>query len=72
MALLARILPFYISAETPKQILTHDETLAELRERGLPIELLEHLRKAPEILDDDENPDPYGIMQNVTPNDTGK
>jgi len=40
--------------------------LAELKERGLPIELLEHLRKAPEILDDDENPDPYGLLKDVS------
>jgi hypothetical protein len=63
---MARILPFYVSTELPRQILTREETLSELRERGLPIELLEHLRRAPEILDDGENPDPYH-MHDVTP-----
>jgi hypothetical protein len=39
-----------------KAILTREETLAQLRERGLPLELIDHLRKAPEILDWDEVP----------------
>jgi hypothetical protein len=57
IALLARILPYYVSTELPeKAILTREETLAQLRERGLPLELIDHLRKAPEILDWDEVP----------------
>jgi len=67
MALLARILPYYITTDLPRQILTREETLAELKERGLPVELIDHLRRAPEILDDGENPDPYGLMQDVSP-----
>jgi hypothetical protein len=56
LAILARILPYYVSTELPKQILTRDETLAELKERGLPIELIDHLRRAPEELRDGEHP----------------
>jgi hypothetical protein len=67
MALLARILPYYVSVELPKEILTRDETIAELKERGLPLELLDHLRRAPEVLDDGEDPDPYGMLKDVTP-----
>ena len=33
MALLARILPYYVSADPPKEILTREETIAELKER---------------------------------------
>jgi hypothetical protein len=38
-------------------------TLAQLKERGLPLELIEHLRKAPVQLDDDEDDDPYGLRK---------
>jgi len=46
MALLARILPYYGSPPEPtgKGILTYEETLARLRERGLPLELIDHMR----------------------------
>jgi hypothetical protein len=69
LALMARILPYYVNTAPPlgKVVLTHEETLALLRERGLPEDLIEHLRKAPEILDDGEDPDPYGLLKNVTP-----
>jgi hypothetical protein len=46
-ALMARILPYYVSVDLPDDIMSHEETLAELRERGLPIELIQFLRKAP-------------------------
>lgn len=60
----------------PKQInanITHrtaksiEEINAELRERGLPVELLEHLRRVPDVLQDGEDPDPYGLLKDVTP-----
>jgi hypothetical protein len=51
--------------------MSYEETVAELRERGLPPELIDHLRLAPEILDEGEDPDPYGLLKNVTPDDTG-
>jgi hypothetical protein len=66
MALLARILPYYVNTAEPvgPAILSHEEMLAQLRERGLPLEVIEHLRKAPEVLDPGEDPDPYGMMEN--------
>jgi len=71
-ALLARILPYYIANELPdKSIISRDEAMAQLRERGLPVELIDHLRRAPEVLDADEDPDPYRL-KDVTPDDTGK
>jgi hypothetical protein len=53
-ALMARVLPYYVHTELPDAILTREETVAELRERGLPIELIDYLRKAPTRIDDDE------------------
>jgi len=54
--------------------MTREEAIAELRERGLPVELLEVLRKAPVRLDDDEDPDPYGRhkMINAKPDNLHK
>jgi hypothetical protein len=67
MALLARVLPYYIVKELPdKTIISRDEAMAQLRERGLPLELIDHLRRAPEVLDADEDPDPYRL-KDVTP-----
>jgi hypothetical protein len=72
LGLLGRIIPLYIVPDIQeKTILTHEETLAQLRERGLPEELIDYLRKAPDELQVGENPDPYG-MKDVTPNGTGK
>ena len=48
------------------------ETDAEMKDLGLPVELLEHLQAGPEELDLDEDDDPYGLMKDVTPDDTGK
>jgi hypothetical protein len=39
------------------------EIEAEFKECGLPLGLIEHLQKAP--LDPDEDPDPYGLAQDV-------
>jgi hypothetical protein len=76
MALLARILPYYVNTAEPvgPAILSHEEMLVQLRERGLPLEVIEHLRKAPEILDPGEDPDPYGMMKDISvpSDDTGK
>jgi hypothetical protein len=66
--LLARILPYYVKSEVVVPVLTREETLVQLRECGLPLELLQHLRKAPARLDDDETDDPYGI-KTVTSHD---
>ena len=76
MALMARILPYYVNTNEPvgPTTVSREEMLAQLRERGLPLELIEHLRKAPEILDPGEDPDPYGLMKDipVPSDDTGK
>jgi hypothetical protein len=70
-ALLARILPYHIVPELPnKSTLSYEETVAQLRERGLPPELIDHLRKAPpeaEQLWPGELENPYGPLKNVTP-----
>jgi hypothetical protein len=50
-----------------KFVRTPEEIDAELRERGLPVELLEHLRMMPDVLQDGEDPDPYGLFKDVTP-----
>jgi hypothetical protein len=63
LALMARILPYYVNTELPDDIMTHEETLAELKSRGLPIELIQYLRKAPTRLDDDEEEDPWGLRK---------
>ena len=51
--------------------MTHEETLAQLRERGLPENFIELMRKAPVVLDPDEleDPDPYSpeALKDVTP-----
>jgi hypothetical protein len=60
---MARILPYYVNAEIPEEIMTRAETLAELKARGLPLELIEHLRKAPATLDPGEEEDPWGLRK---------
>jgi hypothetical protein len=70
LTLLGKILPLYVTPEVPEDdTLSREETLARLRERGLPEELITYLRKAPEVLDDGEDPDPYH-MRDVTPDGT--
>jgi hypothetical protein len=75
MAMLCRILPYHTIPEIPdKSTLSYEEVVMQLRERGLPPELIDHLRKAPPGANDlwpGENPDPYG-MKNVTPKVTQK
>ena len=52
VGLLARILPYRPSVKPPgRGTLSHEETLAQLRERGLPEDLIDAIRKAPEIFD---------------------
>jgi hypothetical protein len=66
-SLLARILPYYVIPDVQeKTILTHEETMAQLRDRGLPEELIDYLRKAPDELQVGEDPDPYH-MRDITP-----
>jgi hypothetical protein len=58
---LARVAPKQVFKDVTHTILTQAETEAQLKERGLPVELLEHLRIAPVVLDLDEDEDPYGL-----------
>jgi hypothetical protein len=68
VALMSRGIPKQVYANvTHKVIRTPQEIDAELRERGLPVELLEHLRMMPDVLQQDEDPDPYGLLKDVTP-----
>jgi hypothetical protein len=71
---MSRIAPKHVIANVTHSIMTREETDAELRDLGLPVELLEHLRIAPEELDFDEDDDPYGLMKDtsVPSDDTGK
>jgi hypothetical protein len=39
--------------------------MVKTEDHGLPEELINHLRRAPEILDPDEDPDPYGLMKDI-------
>jgi hypothetical protein len=50
------------------------EIEAQLKELGLPLGLIEHMQTAPAPLDLDEDPDPYGLMKDVSvpSDDTGK
>jgi hypothetical protein len=55
--------------------MTDTEIEAELRERGLPVDLLPFLLKLPvdEALQEGEDPDPYGLkLKDVTPDDIAK
>jgi hypothetical protein len=58
ITLLARVAPKQVFADvTHRPVLTSAEVEAELRERGIPVELLDSLLAAPDELDDDEEPD---------------
>jgi hypothetical protein len=62
LGLIGRVLPFDVVQEQPEEVvLTHEQILAELEERGLPIDLVGVLREAPAELDLGEDPDPFGM-----------
>jgi hypothetical protein len=68
IALMSHGIPKQVHANvTPNVARTVEEIDAELRERGLPVELLEHLRMMPDVLQEGEDPDPYGLLKDVTP-----
>ncbi len=68
LALLARTIPYHIIAAEPERPdMTREEAVAMLRERGIPVEMLEYLRQAPVQLDPGEDPDPYGLAVDVEP-----
>jgi hypothetical protein len=65
LGMIARVLPFNVVQEQPEEaILTHEQILAQLEERGLPTDLVGILREAPAELDTGEDPDPFGLMKN--------
>jgi hypothetical protein len=60
------VLPFNMVQERPEEaVLTHEQILAELEERGLPIDLVGVLREAPAELDLGEDPNPFGVNPRV-------
>jgi hypothetical protein len=64
--LIGRVLPFDVVQEQPEEVvLTHEQILAELEERGLPIDLVGVLREAPAELDLGEDPNPFGVNPRV-------
>jgi hypothetical protein len=70
LGLLARILPYYITSDVTDPVMSRAEIEAQFKEFGLPMASIEHLQKAPTPrLDDDENPDPYGM--NTEPSQSG-
>jgi hypothetical protein len=72
VALMSRIAPKHVIAQVTHSIMTREETDAELKDLGLPPDLIEHLRLAPQELDYDEDPDPYRMVDVTPENDTGK
>jgi hypothetical protein len=74
-ALFARVLPYFINvgSEVP-EVASEAEIEAQFKELGLPLGLIEHMQTAPAPLDLDEDPDPYGLMKDVSvpSDDTGK
>jgi hypothetical protein len=66
LGMIARVLPFNVVQEHPEEaVLTHEQILAELEERGLPIDLVGVLREAPAELDLGEDPNPFGVNPRV-------
>ena len=72
VALMSRIAPKHVIAQVTHSIMTREETDAELKDLGLPPELIEHLRLAQQELDYDEDPDPYKMVDVTPSDDTGK
>jgi hypothetical protein len=61
-ALLARVLPYFIdTSEEMPTVMSRSEVEASFREFGLPLDLIEHLQRAPAPLDPGEDTDPYGV-----------
>jgi hypothetical protein len=60
-ALLARILPYFITSTDIPDVASRAEIEAQFRELGLPMGLIEYLQRAPAPLDLDEVDDPYGV-----------
>jgi hypothetical protein len=74
-ALFARVMPYFINVDGDvPEVASEAEIEAQLKELGLPLGLIEHMQTAPAPLDLDEDPDPYGLMKDVSvpSDDTGK
>jgi hypothetical protein len=75
-ALLARVMPYCISADgdAPDDVASEAEIEVMLKELGLPVGLIEHMQAAPAPLDPGEETDPYGLAKDVSvsPDGTGK
>jgi hypothetical protein len=72
LGLMARVAPKQVYADVThhESSMTDTEIEAELRERGLPVDLLPFLLKLPvdETLQEGEEDDPYGLkLKDVTP-----
>jgi hypothetical protein len=70
LGLLGRVLPYHIIETLPEnRILSREQAIEEIKERGLPPALMAMLLQAapPPKLDPDEDPDPYGVIKDVTP-----
>ena len=66
LGMMGWVLPFNVVQEQPEElIMTHEQILARLEERGLPTDLVNVLREAPAELDPGEDPDPFGLMKVV-------
>jgi hypothetical protein len=74
LALMGRVAPKQTYTEVTHRdgSMTDTEIEAELRERGLPVDLLPFLLKLPvdEALQEGEDPDPYGLKP-ITPSRAG-
>jgi hypothetical protein len=66
-ALLARAIPYTIDSAEMPPVASRAEIEAEFKDLGLPMELIECLQKAPAPLDDDEDPDPWGLTLDAEP-----
>jgi hypothetical protein len=61
LGLFARNLPYYVTSDEMPEVMSRSEVEASFREFGLPLDLIEHLQRAPAPLDIGEDPDPYGV-----------
>jgi hypothetical protein len=57
---------YYVTSDEMPEVMSRSEVEAKFKEFGLPLDLIEHLQKAPAPLDPGENEDPYGLKNDVT------
>jgi hypothetical protein len=51
--------------------MSRSEVEAHFKEFGLPLDLIEHLQRAPAPLDPGEDPDPYGVEKDKAVTNVG-